>query len=108
MKIVITGSLGHIGKPLTQSLIASGNSVTVISSNENRKSEIENLGAIPAIGSIEDIEFLKSIFKDADSVFCMVPPADYNEPDRRIFYSRIANNYCKAIKNSTIKNLILR
>jgi nucleoside-diphosphate-sugar epimerase len=36
MKVAITGSLGHIGKPLTQELVKKGHSVTVISSNPRK------------------------------------------------------------------------
>ena len=37
MKIVVTGSLGHISKPLTETLVKNGHEVTVISSNPERK-----------------------------------------------------------------------
>jgi Trk K+ transport system NAD-binding subunit len=58
MKIIITGSLGNVAKPLAEQLIAEGHDITVISSNESKKSEIENLGAKAAIGSITDLNFL--------------------------------------------------
>ena len=106
MKFTITGSLGHIGKPLTQELVKNGHSVTVISSNPEKRKEIETLGAISAIGTIEDVAFLTSTFADADAVFCMVPPADNNEPDRRVYYSRIARNYVAAIQQTNIKRVI--
>lgn len=57
MKIVITGSLGNVAKPLTQQLISEGHNITVISSNETKKNEIESLGAKAAIGSITDLNF---------------------------------------------------
>ena len=34
MKIVVTGSLGHISKPLTEELIKKGHSVTIVSHNK--------------------------------------------------------------------------
>ena len=37
MKIIITGSLGHISKPLTIALVKKGDAVTVISSNVAKK-----------------------------------------------------------------------
>jgi uncharacterized protein YbjT (DUF2867 family) len=74
MKIIITGSLGNIGKPLAQNLIASGHDVTVVSSNADRKSDIENLGAKAAIGSVSDADFLAQTFAAADSLFAMTPP----------------------------------
>lgn len=106
MKIILTGSLGHISKPLAVELIQKGHSVTVISSNPVKLKEIETLGATAAIGSIEDLAFLSVTFNDGDAVYCMVPPADNDEPDRRVFYSRIATNYVQAIKESQIKRVI--
>ena len=106
MKIIITGSLGHIGKPLAEELLQKGNTVTVVSSNPEKKSAIEALGATAAIGSIEDINFLTQTFTGAGAVYCMIPPADHNEPDRRTFYSRIAHNYAQAITNSGVKRVI--
>lgn len=74
MKIIITGSLGNIGKPLAQNLIASGHDVTIVSSNADRKADIENLGAKAAIGSVSDANFLAATFAGADSLFAMTPP----------------------------------
>ncbi len=106
MKIILTGSLGNISKPLAVELLQKGHSVTVISSNPDKQKEIETLGASAAIGSIKDVDFLAAIFNGGDAVYCMVPPADNEEPDRRIFYSRIATNYVAAIKESRIKRII--
>ncbi len=74
MKIIISGSLGNIGKPLTEKLIASGHHITVISNNSDRKAEIETLGATSAIGSVSDAEFLAATFAGADALFAMTPP----------------------------------
>lgn len=106
MKIIITGSLGHIGKPLATILVQMGHSLTVISSKAENQKNIEALGASAAIGSIEDVTFLSQTFKGADAVFCMVPPADYSEPNRRVYYSRIANNYFKAIQDTKVGRVI--
>lgn len=74
MKITISGSLGNIGKPLTQLLTGAGHQVTVISSDPERKAAIEALGATAAIGSVNDADFLTTAFRGADSVFAMTPP----------------------------------
>lgn len=74
MNIIITGSLGNIGKPLTETLVKAGHNVTVVSNHEDRKPEIESLGAKAAIGSVLDKTFLANVFKDADAVFAMTPP----------------------------------
>ena len=63
MKIVITGSLGNVSKPLTESLVKKGHSVTVISSKVEKQNAIEAIGAKAAIGTIEDVDFLTETFK---------------------------------------------
>ncbi|WP_439695437.1 NAD(P)H-binding protein [Mucilaginibacter sp. AW1-7] len=75
MKIITTGSLGNVAKPLVKKLIAAGHEVTVISTKEDRKNEIEELGAKAAIGSISDVTFLTEAFNGADAVYTMMPPS---------------------------------
>jgi uncharacterized protein YbjT (DUF2867 family) len=75
MKITTTGSLGNVAKPLVKKLIVAGHEVTVISTKEDRKNEIEELGAKAAIGSISDVAFLTEAFKGADAVYTMMPPS---------------------------------
>ena len=109
MKIVITGSLGHISKPLAIELVQKGHSVTVISSNPAKQKDIEDLGAISAIGSIEDVDFLIHTFKGADVVYCMLPPFKFREDpnlDARAEAFRLAKNYTKAIEQAKIKRVI--
>jgi uncharacterized protein YbjT (DUF2867 family) len=77
MKFVVTGSLGNISKPLTKELVQKGHMVTVISSKPEKQKDIEALGAIAAIGTLEDVDFLVSTFTGADAVYCMVPPNNY-------------------------------
>lgn len=71
MKIVLTGSLGNIGMPLTKILVAQGHEVTLISSSMKRKEEIGTLGAQAAIGSMFDADFLAKTFLGADVVYLM-------------------------------------
>ena len=75
MKITTTGSLGNVAKPLVKKLIAAGHEVTVISTKDDRKNEIEALGAKAAIGSISDEVFLTKVFSGADAVYTMMPPS---------------------------------
>jgi uncharacterized protein YbjT (DUF2867 family) len=105
MKIIVTGSLGHISKPLTETLVSSGNAVTVVSSNANRKKDIEILGAAAAIGSVDDIEFLTKTFADADAAYCMIPPK-FSEQDQIAYYTRVGNNYAEAIKRTSVKHIV--
>ena len=108
MKIVITGSLGHISKPLTEQLVQKGHSVTVISSKPEKQKEIEALGATAAIGSLEDKEFLTNTFSEADAVYTMIPPPDFSDPnlDPMKFTNTIANNYVQAITKAGIQRVV--
>jgi len=108
MKLVVTGSLGHISKPLTQELVQKGHSVTVISSNPEKQKAIEALGAKAAIGTIENVDFLTAAFTGADAVYCMEPPVNFfdNSIDIFEFYRTIGNNYAQAILQSGVKHVV--
>ncbi|QNK63479.1 NAD(P)H-binding protein [Pedobacter sp. PAMC26386] len=108
MKIIITGSLGNISKPLTTSLVQQGHEVIVISSNPQKQNEIKALGARAAIGTLEDLDFLKETFVGADIVYSMVPPNNYFDHSLDLigYYNRIGQNYAQAIEKSGIRRLI--
>lgn len=108
MKIIVTGSLGHISKPLTETLVAKGYDVTVISSKAAKQKDIEALGATAAIGTLEDVDFLTTTFTRADAVYCMEPP--FNIFDKNLDYKghlhKLGNNYAEAIQQSGVKRVI--
>ncbi|AYD48164.1 NmrA family NAD(P)-binding protein [Arachidicoccus soli] len=110
MNIILTGSLGHISKPLAEELIQKGHSVTVISSKAERRKEIEALGAKAAIGSIEDPAFLTKTFIGADIVYLMETLGAGSFFDQNLDYmlaiNTIANNYKQAIQESGVKKII--
>ncbi|HEX7756265.1 MAG TPA: NAD(P)H-binding protein [Niabella sp.] len=110
MKIIVTGSLGHISKPLAQDLIQKGHSVTVISSKPERQAAIEALGAAAAIGSMEDAGFLAAAFAGADVVYAMeaLGAGSFYDPDLDFgaANTQIGRNYKKAIQQSGIKQVV--
>ena len=108
MKIIVTGSLGHISKPLTKALVKKGHQVMVISSKPEKQKDIVALGAAPAIGSMEDISFLATTFTGADAVYCMVPPNNYfdHNLDLIAYYRQVANNYARAIRAAGVKRVV--
>ena len=82
MKLVLVGSLGHVGRPLAELLVHKKHEVTVITSKEERRAEIEALGAAAAVGSADDAAFLTAAFRGADAVYTMIPPTGaYTDPD---------------------------
>ncbi|MBK1897619.1 NmrA family NAD(P)-binding protein [Chryseobacterium paridis] len=110
MKIVVTGSLGNISKPLTQLLVSKGHSVTVVSTNPERKAEIENLGAQPAIGTMEDVDFLSETFKGADIVYAMEALNAGCFFDHNVDFiaanTQIGKNYKEAFERSGVKRIV--
>jgi len=111
MKITLTGSLGNIGKPLTQLLVTAGHQVTVISSKAERITEIESLGAVAAIGTIQNVEFLTETFKDADAVYLLeawegIGSLFDKDIDFLAEFKKIAQNYVTAVQQSGVKKII--
>jgi len=105
MKIIITGSLGNISKPLSQELIAKGNDVTIISRNSDKQEEITALGAKAAIGSVEDAAFLKEAFAGAYAVYAMTPP-NFAVTDMIAYYRNTALAYAAAAKATSVKHVV--
>jgi len=112
MNITITGSLGYISTPLVKKLIKKGHSVTLISSNVEKKLTIEAMGAKAAIGNIEDVDFIISAFSGADAAYCMLAPyGNFGDPnnDANAIIDRadkIANNYVKAVERADVKRVV--
>lgn len=102
MKYVITGSLGHISRPLVAGLVQAGQEVIVITSQPERLKDIESLGAQGLAGSVEDQAFVTGAFKGADAVYLMIPPnvarSNYQEYQRNV-----ADIYAKAVADNHIK-----
>ncbi len=106
MKIILTGSIGHIGKPLTKELVQKEHAVTVISSNPERQKEIEALGAAAAIGNFNDVHFLTAAFAGADTAYCMIS-GGFDSPLGSLQYiENLANTYVQAIQQSGIKRVV--
>lgn len=108
MKIVVTGSLGHISRPLAQELIQKGHMVTVVTSKAERMPEIERLGGKAAVGTAQDTDFLTSTFSGADLVYTMIPPGNMADPNYDI-YAKVRDlmeSYRKALAAAGIKRVI--
>lgn len=105
MKIVITGSIGHISKPLVNTLVKAGHHVTVVSSSASRGDEIKALNAVPAIGQVEDAAFLAETFKGADAVYTMIPPK-WDAAHWKQHIHNIGKNYAEAIKAAGVKRVV--
>jgi uncharacterized protein YbjT (DUF2867 family) len=110
MKIIVTGSLGNISKPLTIALVQKGHTVTVISSKAEKQKDIEAIGAKAAIGSMQDADFLAETFKGADIVYAMETLGEGFFFNKNLDYmaaiTNIGKNYKQAIHHSGVKKVI--
>lgn len=111
MNIVLTGSLGTIGKTLTQALVQKGHSVTVISSKAERQPDIEALSAKAAIGTIRDADFLATTFDGADVVYLMeawegIGSIFDKDIDFVAEFKKIGNIYKQAVERSGVKRIV--
>ncbi len=107
MNYVITGSLGHISKPVVQKLKNASHSVTVVTSNQDRVKDIEILGAKAAVGSVEDSSFISKCFAGADVVYLMIPPNWTLTGGWLEYQKKVVHNYIDAIKTNGVKSVVL-
>jgi uncharacterized protein YbjT (DUF2867 family) len=106
MKYVITGGAGNISGLLTEKLLAAGHRVTVVGRNAENLKPLTEKGATAAIGSVEDLDFLKKTFSNADAVYTMVPPKYDISTNWKEYIGQIGKNYRDAIKGSSIKHVV--
>jgi len=106
MNYVITGSLGHISKPIVEALVKASNHVTVITSKQENAKAIEALGAKAAVGSVEDAGFLNQAFAGADAVYLMIPPNFNPIGEWKDFLRNVADNYVAAVAKNNIKHVV--
>ena len=102
---VITGSIGHISKPVIKELVKAGKNVRVITSSGNRVQEIQGIGATALVGNVEDKAFLKTAFKDADVVYTMIPPI-WQTTNWLNTMQEVAENYAQALQDNDVKYVV--
>ena len=105
MKYVVTGGAGHISGQVAEKLLAAGKDVTVVGRNAENLKGLSAKGAKTAIGSLEDAQFVKQTFADADVVYTMIPP-NFATDNYRAYQQKVGNNFYNAIKESRVKHVV--
>ena len=105
MKYVITGGAGHISGLIAEKLLAAGKDVTVVGRNAEHLKGLTDKGAKAAIGSVEDAQFVKQTFADADVVYTMIPP-NYATDNYRAYQQKVGHIYFDALKESKVKHVV--
>ncbi|MCU0428398.1 MAG: NAD(P)H-binding protein [Cytophagaceae bacterium] len=106
MKIVLTGSIGHVTKPLASKLIAAGHQVSIISSDASKVAQIQSLGAQAHIGSIEDGAFLREAFAGANAVYLMIPPK-WTVTNWLDYQRSVGQQYVQALEGSSVTHVVI-
>ena len=104
-KFVITGSIGHISKPVVETLVKVGNQVSVITSRSDNAAEINELGAKALVGSIEDAAFIARAFEGADAVYTMIPTIWQTE-NWLASQKEVAKSYVEGIRKNAVKYVV--
>ncbi len=104
-KYLITGSIGNISKVIVEGLTAEGHDVTVITTSQAKKAEVEKLGAKPLVGNLNDPAFLKRAFSQSDVVYTMIPPI-WQTDNWRKSQLEISQNYVQALRDSPVTHVV--
>ncbi|MFM7850546.1 MAG: SDR family oxidoreductase, partial [Flammeovirgaceae bacterium] len=107
MNYLITGSIGHISKPIVQRLVAEGHHVSVVTSSADRAKDIEALKAKSLIGSVEDAAFVSRALAGVDAVYLMVPPNWALQGEWIDYQKAVVHNYVNSIVQNGVKNVVL-
>jgi uncharacterized protein YbjT (DUF2867 family) len=105
MKYVITGGAGNISAPVVGKLLEAGHEVTVIGRHPENLKGLVAKGARPAIGLVEDVDFLKSVFAGADAAYTMIPPK-FDVSDWKESIASVGRNYAEALRGSGIRHVV--
>jgi len=102
---VIMGATGNIGSKLANILLDKGEKVKVIGRSAERLKPFVDHGAEAAVGDVSDVGFLTKVFKGADAVFALIPPA-YTANDFRGYYNEIGANIVQSLQESGVKHVL--
>ncbi|MDX2305523.1 MAG: NmrA family NAD(P)-binding protein [Microscillaceae bacterium] len=104
---VITGATGNTGLRISEALLKAGKTVKVVSRDEKRLKPLIDQGAIPAVGELEDADFLTKAFEGATAVYALIPPKwDLTEPWRN-YQRRVGQALTTAIEKNAVPYVVV-
>jgi uncharacterized protein YbjT (DUF2867 family) len=102
---VITGASGKTGKSIALKLLASGKKVRVIGRDEKKLEELTSKGAEAAVGSLDDVPFMKKTFEGAKAAYALIPP-NFTATNFRTYQNSIADAIAEAVKTSGVEHVV--
>lgn len=102
--IVVSDASSKIGTEIITGLLKSGEQVRGIDNQRQRLADLKSSGLEPAIGELTDPVFLLSVFKDAESVFFIVPSRPEIESVKK-YFKDCGDAFVRAARDSSLKNI---
>ncbi len=105
LNYVVTGATGHTGKIVAEALLKAGKPTVVVGRSAEKLKELVALGAIPAVGDLDDVAFLEKTFHHAKAAYLMIPP-NFAATDGRAYYVKIATHFALALSHAKVKHAV--
>jgi len=102
---VVTGSTGNTGNIVARELLKQGKTVKVVSRNAAHLKDLEDLGAIAAVGDLSDSAFVTELLDGANGAYLMIPPR-FDAADFRAYQKSIAENFARALRKHQVPQVV--
>jgi uncharacterized protein YbjT (DUF2867 family) len=97
----ICGATGHVGGIAAARLLDARKKVRVIGRSADRLAAYTSRGAEAAVGSLEDVAFLRTAFQGAGAVFALIPP-NFAAKGFRPWQNRVADAIASALEAARV------
>ncbi|MCT7307706.1 NmrA family NAD(P)-binding protein [Ralstonia wenshanensis] len=102
---VVMGATGHVGGAVAQTLLASGEQVTILTRRPERAGRWRDKGASVAMADVEDVDSLRAAFRRGQRAFLLNPPADI-AGDTDAAERRTIANILAALEDSGLEKVV--
>jgi uncharacterized protein YbjT (DUF2867 family) len=102
--IVVSDASSKTGTEIISALLKAGERVRGIDNSRERLAALRSSGVEPAVGELTDPVFLLSAFRDAESVFFIVPSRSETESVKK-YFEDTGSAFVKALRDSKVRNV---
>ena len=102
--IVVSDASSKTGTEIISALLKAGERVRGIDNSRERLAALRSSGVEPAVGELTDPVFLLSAFRDAVSVFFIVPSRSETESVKK-YFEDTGSAFVKALRDSKVRNV---